>query len=434
MKNSVSTGQSIHRHLLLALLGACALVLGVGGWAGTTELAGAVIAPGQLVAESSVKLVQHPAGGVVVELDVVEGAVVKAGDVLLRLDDTAIKASLEIVMTSLRQLEAREARLAAELAESETISFPSTLLDIGSDVRVDTLLKGERQLFDLRRSALASQEAQLKERISQLHEEISGLESQITARQKERALLELELASARTLRSQELVSSERVSLLERQVAQTEGQIGQLEASVAQGRGRIAETELQILQGFQDFQSRVAEELSTVQGRLAELRERRIAGESELANTAVRAPQSGQVHELSLHTVGGVAGAGETLMRIVPVGEALSAEVSIAPQDIDQVHMDQTAVLRLSALNLRTTPELSGRIRRISPDLSHDQHTGRSYYTARIELPAAEIARLGNATLTSGMPVEAFIETDRRTALTYLAKPLFDQIGRAFRSE
>lgn len=397
-------------------------------------MAGAVIAPGQLVAESSVKLVQHPTGGVVIELDVVEGAVVKAGDILLRLDDTAIKASLEIVMTSLRQLEAREARLAAELAESATISFPSMLLDIASDVRVGTLLRGERQLFDLRRSALASQEAQLKERISQLYQEISGLESQVTARQKERTLLELELASARTLRSQELVSSERVSLLERQVAQTEGQIGQLEASVAQGRARIAETELQILQGFQDFQSRVAEELSEVQGRLAELQERRIAGESELANTAVRAPQSGQVHELTLHTVGGVAGAGETLMRIVPVGEALSVEVSIAPQDIDQVHVDQTAVLRLSALNSRTTPELSGKVRRISPDLSHDQHTGRSYYTARIEMPAAQIARLGNATLTSGMPVEAFIETDRRTALTYLTKPLFDQIGRTFRSE
>ncbi|MBW4652578.1 MAG: HlyD family type I secretion periplasmic adaptor subunit, partial [Kaiparowitsia implicata GSE-PSE-MK54-09C] len=220
----------------------------------------------------------------------------------------------------------------------------------------------------------------------------------------------------------------------RELARAEGQLGQLIAGGAQARGRIAEIELQITQLQQTFLSEAAQELSSVQASSAELRERRIAAESELAKTTIRAPQSGQVHEVAIHTVGGVAGAGETLMRIVPIADALSIEVRIAPQDIDQVHVNQKVLLRFSAFNLRTTPELDGTVTRLSADLTRDAQTGVSYYTARIAVDEGELTRLPDLALTSGMPVEAFIQTGERTALSYLTKPIADQIMRSFRSE
>ncbi|HEV7274652.1 MAG TPA: HlyD family type I secretion periplasmic adaptor subunit [Devosiaceae bacterium] len=429
-----TAGRSIRRHLLVGTAAALFLVVGMGGWAATTELAGAVIAPGQLVAESSVKLVQHPLGGVVVELNVVDGDVVEAGEVLARLDDTAIRASLEIVIQSLQQLEAREARLQAELAGSDSIDFPAGLVAQASDPDVAELLAAETRLFELRRSALASQQGQLRERIEQLQEEIAGIETQIAAKEREQALLAADLVNSRSLLEQKLVAGERVGSIDRELARAEGQLGQLVSEAAQARGRIAEIELQIAQLEQTFLSEAAEELSSVQAKSAELRERRVAGESDLGKTTIRAPQSGQVHEVAINTVGGVAAAGETLMRIVPIADALSIDVSIAPQDIDQVHVGQAVLVRFSAFNLRTTPELDGTVTRLSADLTRDPQTGTAYYTARIAVDEGELERLPDLTLTSGMPVEAFIQTDERTALSYLTKPITDQIMRSFRSE
>lgn len=426
--------RSIRRHLAVGAAAAVILVGGMGGWAATTELAGAVIAPGQLVAESNVKLVQHPLGGVVVALNVVDGDIVEAGDVLARLDDTAIKASLEIIVQSLQQLEAREARLKAELEGSAAVGFPQTLMAQAGDKQIGELLAAETRLFELRRMALESQQGQLRERVLQLREEISGIETQITAKEREQALLEAELVNTRSLLEQKLIPSERVTQLDRELARAEGQLGQLVAAAAQARGRIAEIELQIVQLGQTFRSDTAAELSEGQAKSAELRERRIAAESELGKTTIRAPQSGQVHELAIHTIGGVAGAGETLMRIVPIADALGIEVNIAPQDIDQVHVGQRVLLRFSAFNLRTTPEVNGTVTRLSADLTRDPQSGAAYYTARIALDEGELARLPDLTLTSGMPVEAFIQTGERTALSYLTKPIVDQIMRSFRSD
>ena len=429
-----TAGHSIQRHLLVGVVAALFLLGGMGGWAATTELSGAVIAPGQLVAESSVKLVQHPTGGVVVELTARDGDVVEAGEVLARLDDTAIRASLEIVIQSLRQMEARGARLRSELNGTDEIDFPTSLKVQEGERETAELLAAETRLFDLRRSALVSQLAQLRERIQQLREEISGIETQIQAKERERALLAADLVNTRLLLEDRLVSAERVSSTDRELARTEGQLGQLVAGGARARGQIAEIELQMVQLEQTFLSEAAQELSSVQAQSAELRERRIAGESELAKTTIRAPQSGQVHEVAIHTVGGVAGAGETLMRIVPIADALNIEVRIAPQDIDQVHVNQKVLLRFSAFNLRSTPELDGTVTRLSADLTRDSQTGVSYYTARIAVDDGELTRLPHIALTSGMPVEAFIRTGERTALSYLIKPIADQIMRSFRSD
>ncbi len=410
------------------------LVVGIGGWAATTELAGAVIAPGQLVAESDVKLVQHPQGGVVVELNVAEGDIVEGGQVLVGLDDTSIKASLDIVLNSLRQLEAREARLKAEVEGKPAVEYPEALAAQSADPEVEDLVAAESRLFNLRQMTLASQKGQLTERVLQLRQEISGIETQISAKEREQALIAQDLTNTRSLLEQKLIASERVTQLDRELARMEGQLGQFVASAAQARGKIAEIELQVAQLDQSFLSDAASELAEVRASIAEFRERQIAGENDLRRTSISAPQSGQVHELAVHTIGGVVGAGETLMRIVPIAEALTIEVSIAPQDIDQVHIGQQVLVRFSAFNLRTTPELNGTVTRLSADLTRNAQTGAAYYTARIAVDEGELERLPDLTLTSGMPVEAFIQTGERTALSYLTKPITDQIMRSFRSD
>jgi len=425
---------SIRRHLLAGLAAIFVLVGGIGGWAATTELSGAVIAPGQLVVQSDVKKVQHPTGGVVAELNVRDGDSVEAGDVVVRLDDTVTRANLAIVVKSLQQLEARQARLEAERDGTDTVVFPASLLALQHDPEVARLIAGETKLFELRRSAREGQKAQLAERVDQLHEEIEGLTSQIAAKEREIELINEELVGVRDLWEKKLIQVQRVNELDRQAARLEGERGQLVAATAQARGRISEIELQVIQIDQDMRSEVAEELRDIQAKTAELVERKVAAEDELRRIDIRAPQSGRVHQLAVHTVGGVIGAGEVLMLTVPVTDELTVEAKIAPQDIDQVSVGQPAVLRFSAFNQRTTPEVRGEVTRVSADLTLDERTGISYYTARISLTADEARRLGNVSLAPGMPVEAFIQTGERTVLSYLTKPLADHAMRTFRGD
>ena len=427
-------GRSIRRHLLLAGLGGILLVAGLGGWATTTSLAGAVIAGGHLVVDSSVKTVQHPTGGVVGALHVRDGQRVEAGQVLLSLDDTATRASLRIVTNNLEELATKRARLLAERDGLAEIALPEPLRATTGDPRIADLLAGEQRLFAIRRAALEGQRAQLRERMTQLDEEIRGLEAQREAKASEMRIVAEEVAGVRQLWEKKLVPLARLTDLERAAARLEGEHGALIAAVSQARGRISETELQIIQLDQDHRSAVAKELGEAEAKIAELEERRVAAEDQLARIDLRAPQAGRVHQLAVHTVGGVIGAGEAVMRIVPEADALTVEARIAPQDVDQLHVGQEALLRLSALNQRTTPEIHGAVDTISPDLVEDKLTGITYYQVRIGLSEAEMQALGDVDLVPGMPVEAFIHTEDRTVLSYLVKPLADQVARAFRED
>jgi HlyD family secretion protein len=224
----------------------------------------------------------------------------------------------------------------------------------------------------------------------------------------------------------------RVLSLERDQARIEGEVGTLLAQIAKLRGQIAETRLQIIAIDDNRYSDAQKELREVEGRIAELAERKIAAEDQLRRVELRAPIDGVVHELNVHTVGGVINPAEQLMLIVPVGGSLSVEVRVPSSDIDQLKIGRNGMLRFTAFNQRTTPEVKGVLTRVSPDVVHDKETGQSYYTARITPDSADVARLGDKRLVPGMPVEAFIETSPRTALSYLAKPLMDQYERAFR--
>jgi HlyD family secretion protein len=426
--------EAIRRYTIAGGAVVVLLTGGVGVWAGTMQIAGALIAPGTIVVDSNVKKVQHPTGGVVGEVHAHDGDRVRAGDLLVRLDDTVAKANLAIVTKGLTELEARKARLSAERDRADTVSFPDDLLKRRDDPEVAQVLTAERKLFDLRRAARAGQKAQLRERIEQLGKEINGFTSQQVSKEKEVTLIERELAGVRDLFQKNLVPITRVTALERDGTRLDGERGQLIASIAQAKGKVAELNLQIIQVDEDASSEVAKEMRETDGKIGEYVERKIAAADQLKRTDIRSPQDGTVFQSTVHTVGGVIPAGEPIMLVVPDAEKLAVEAKVNPQDIDKVQVGQSAVLRFSAFDTRTTPEISGKVTRVSADTTSDQRTGLSYYTIRIALERDQTARLGNAKLVPGMPVDAFVQTGERTVISYLMKPLSDQIVKAFREK
>jgi membrane fusion protein, type I secretion system len=361
-----------------------------------------------------------------------DGQRVRAGEVVLRLDETITRVNLAIVTKGLDEMTARQARLASERDQTEQVAFPAPLLARMNEPDVAAAIQSERKLFELRRSARLGQKSQLRERIAQLDEEIRGFTALREAKTEEIELIQRELEGVRELWNKNLVQINRLMSLERDAARIKGERAQTAAAMAQSRGKIGEIELQIIQVDQDLSSEVARELRDVDAKIGEFTERKVAAEDQLKRVEVRAPQDGMVHQLAVHTVGGVVSASDAIMLIVPDADALSVEAKVSPQDIDQLSLGQSAGLRFSAFNQRTTPEIIGTISRISADVSTDQRSGQSFYTVRIGLPAEETARLGNVRLVPGMPVEAFMKTYDRTVLSYFIKPLEDQVMRAFR--
>ncbi|MDE2378279.1 HlyD family type I secretion periplasmic adaptor subunit [Bradyrhizobium sp.] len=427
-----SVRQSIKFHLMLGLVIVLVLAGGLGGWASTVLISGALIAPGQVVVESNVKKVQHPTGGVVGEVRARDGDLVKAGDIVVRLDDTVTKANLAIVTKNLDAAQARAARLQAEQRGLDKITFPPELLQRADDPDVKTLLASETKLFEVRVNGRAGQKAQLRERITQLNEEIEGLAAQEKAKDQEISLVQKELTGVRDLYDKHLVQLSRLTTLERDSARLNGERAQYVASRAQAKGKITETELQIIQVDKDMVSEVSKDLRETNDKIGELIERKVTAEDQLRRVDIRAPQDGMVLQSTVHTVGGVVTAGDTLMLIVPQADDLQVEAKVNPIDIDKLQIGQKTLLRLSAFNQRTTPELNGLVSRVSPDVTTDQRTGQSYYTIRVSMPPEEVARLGEVKLIPGMPVEAFVQTGDRTLLSYLMKPLHDQLMRTFR--
>jgi HlyD family secretion protein len=425
---------SIRLHLMIGLAMVIVLAGGLGGWASTAEISGALIAPGSIVVESNVKKVQHPTGGVVGELLAHDGDLVKAGDVVVRLDDTVTRANLAIVTKNLDGLWARAARLEAEQQGLDKVVFPPMLLNRAGDPDVKNIIANETKLFEVRTNGRVGQKAQLRERVTQLNEEIAGLEAQAKSKDQEIALVESELVGVKSLYDQHLVQLTRLTTLQRDAARLAGERAQYVASKAQAKGKITETELQIIQVDKDMVSDVSKDLRETNDKIGEYVERKVTAEDQLRRTDIRAPMDGMVEQSTVHTVGGVITAGDAIMLVVPQADDLQVEAKVNPQDIDKLQIGQKTLLRLSAFNQRTTPELNGVVSRVSPDVTTDQRTGQSYYTIRVSMPPEEVARLGEVKLIPGMPVEAFVQTGDRTLLSYLIKPLKDQLMRAFREK
>ncbi|TQV82374.1 HlyD family type I secretion periplasmic adaptor subunit [Denitrobaculum tricleocarpae] len=428
------TRSSLRRHLLIGLAVTTVLIGGVGGWSALASISSAVIASGKVVVESNSKLVQHAEGGIVGEIAVRDGDRVEAGDLLVRLDGTATKANLAIITKQMNELETRRSRLIAERDDKTELVFPESLQKQAQANGEFDSLEGERKLFQARLATLSGQREQLQERITQTHDEIAGLTAQRTAKAREIALTEKELELLSGLREKKLVPVTQYMALEREAAKVQGEHGQLTAEIARTEGRISETQLQVLQLDKEFRETVLGELRAVEAELAELAERRVAALDQLRRLEIQAPQSGAVHQLAIHTRGGVITPGEALMQIVPQDDALIVEARVAPADIDQVQSGQHAVIHFTAFNQRTTPQLDATLYSVAADLSEDERSGDQYFLARLRLSEAELARLDALKLSPGMPAEVFIQTGARSALSYLVKPFEDQLSRAFREE
>ncbi|MBN7756649.1 HlyD family type I secretion periplasmic adaptor subunit [Nitratireductor aquimarinus] len=406
------------------------LVGGVGGWAATAQLTGAVIAQGSVVVDQNLKSIQHRDGGIVSDIAVREGDQVAKGQVLIRLEDAQTKAERSIVRSQLVELKVRKARLLAERDLLAEIEFP-TMADL-LEAETTSAMNGETRLFDGNRAHRESQKQQLELGIEQIGDEINGLEAQRRSKDDEIALLDIEHRKIKGLVEKQLIEGNRLYASDREKARLMGERGEIGAAIARAKTRIGEVRLQIISIDETARTEAQRELSLVETKLSELNDRRIAIEDRLARTDIRAPISGTVNELNVHTIGGVITPAEVLVTIVPDNARLKVEVKIAPVSIDQVVTGQPARLRFSAFNQRTTPELIGEVIHVSPATNRDAATGEVHYLGDIHVPTAELEKLGAEKLLPGMPVEVYVTTENRTAISYLVKPLTDQFQRAFR--
>lgn len=421
---------SVRSRVLVGTTVAILLVGGVGGWSATAELSGAVIAQGVVAVDENVKAVQHRDGGIVSEIFVREGSRVAADDVLLRLDDAQTRAERAIVKTQLAELAIRRARLLAERDLMEQIAFPENAeLDAPNVV---SIIAGETRLFEGNRSSRESRKQQLELSIRQIGEEILGVQAQRDSKDREIQLIGAELATTRHLADKGLIERARLYTVERDTARLTGEQGEIAASIARAQTRIGEIRLQILSIDEEARTRAQEELSVIETRLSELTERETAIEDRLSRTDIRAPIAGTVNELNIHTIGGVVSPAEVLVTIVPLDATLRVEVKFAPATIDQIDVGDPARLRFTSFNHRTTPEIEGKIAYVSPATSQDGDGAGPYYLGEVELLEGELAKLPSRGLLPGMPVEVYVQTEPRTALSYLAKPITDQFNRALR--
>lgn len=406
------------------------LVFGLFGLAAIVQITGAVVAFGEVGVESKVKRIAHPTGGVIAEIHVKDGDRVKAGQPLLRLDSTVTGVSADVSGEGLDQLEARQARLRAE-RDGTALVFPPALLS-RTDPSAQAAVASETRLYNLRRQAISGQQAQLAERVRQTNAQIAGYQSQVSASRRQAKLIEPERAGVRELWDKNLVTINRLNQLERTAVELEANTASLESSIAQARARITEIRQQSIQLDQDARSEAGKELAEVTARLAEQEVRKVSAGDLNRRTVIRAPYNGIVDKLAYNTIGGVIPPAETIVEIVPDTDQFTVEAKVSPADVDQLQPGQAATLRFSAFNLQTTPEIMGTLRHVSAERVVDERSGGSYYNVRIEVDESEYRKLGSVKLVPGMPVEAFIQTGSRSLLSYITKPLRDQLSRAFR--
>lgn len=404
-------------------------------WSLMAPLGSAIVSSGLVVAEGNLRKVQHQTGGIVGALYVTEGEHVDAGDLLVRLNDTDSRANLNIVLNDLTASRAHKARLETERNGGDAITFPADLMTLAiTDAEVLRVLDDERKFLATRRATRSGQAEQMDQRLEQLKEETAGLQRQLDASKKGREVAAVERQNLEGLAAAGLISRPRMSQLEREVVQADGQIGSTMAKISELSGKLRETQLAKDQLGKDTQSEVAKDLGETQTKIGELNQRLTSAQEQLKRIEIRAPISGKVHQLAVHTVGGVVSPTEPMMYIVPENDRLIVEIKIAPQDIDQVHIGQEVRIRFTAFNKIKTPELMGTVFRLDGDLTHEQQSGAAYYLAGVAVSDEELNRLEGQKLLPGMPAEAFIVTGERTFASYILKPVTDQIQRAVREK
>lgn len=414
----------------LALITLAVLVFVFGLSAAVVPIGGAVIGSGQLGAESKVKRVAHPTGGVVAEIFVKDGDRVKAGQPLMRLDTTVSEASADLSGLSVDQLLAQRARLTAERDGIGQISFPTELTSAHTRSAEDAM-NAERRQLSLHQRERADQRSQLVQRVSQYDEQINSYRAQIAALQKQKDLIQPEREGVRDLWQKDLVTINRLNQLERTAADLDGNIASLQANIAQTAARISETREQIISLDSTARADAGNQLAQINSTLNDTKVRNVNAADQYERSLIRAPADGVVDKLAITTIGGVITPGEALLEIVPVSDPLVVEASINPTDIDRVQVGQDARIRLSAFSQTTTPQIDAKVTFVSAERAVNPDTKASFYRVNLAIDAAQVKKEG-LDLKVGMPAEVFIATGQRSMLSYVTKPLRDQVARAFK--
>jgi HlyD family type I secretion membrane fusion protein len=419
-------------YILAGLLIVAVMFGGLGTWAALASLTGAVIAPGVVIVDSNRKTIQHLQGGSVAEIRVRDGDFVHAGDLLVRLDDTQARARLGIVETRLDTLRTRQDRLVAEQRNEKDVTFSPEIMARQNDRKIADMMVNQKAIFEARRISIDGQIDIQNQRINQLREQIRGLNALRESKGRQVAIIDDELKGLKELFAQGFAPRTRILALERTAEQLNGERSQHLTDVAKAQEGISEAQLQIIQLRKNLTESIVSDMEDVQNDIFSAVQEQIAARDVVDHIEIRAPIAGTVVGMDFHTVGGVIAAGQPILNIVPEGDKLVVEARVRPDDIDKVAVGQAAFLRLSAFDLRTTPELAGSVVTVSADSLSDQKTGISYYMARVQIPDEEMGKLGSLRLVPGMPAEVFIQTGERTALSYLVKPLQDGLARSFR--
>lgn len=431
----VNTKTSARGPLFIGYLSLIFLVAVLGVWSTQTQIAGAVVAPGKIQVENNRQVIQHPEGGVVGALMVRDGDVVKAGDPLLRFDDTLMRSEFAIVSRQLNELKARKGRLMAEQDNAQTIHFDEDLLNLAkSDAETADLIAGQERLFEARRVSLKQQLKQLDQQILQTRDQIVGAEAQLTAAKSQSALIINELVDVQGLFDKGLAQASRVSALKREEANLLGRTGQISAEIARLRNDIAGLEVEKLRLVSTRREDAITLLRDIQVQERELSERMLSAQDSLGKMEIHAPVSGVIYDSQVFALQSVISPAQPIMYIVPQDQPLVVSARVDAIHVDQVFVGQDAALRFSSFDQRTTPELFGTVSKVSADVFTDKTSGASFYQVELVPKDGELAKLGDQVLLPGMPVEALIKTGDRSPLSYLLKPVTDYFNNAFRED
>lgn len=424
--------RSLRGRVLLGAVAALSLFGVAGGLAARAELSGAVVASGQVQVERDLRAIQHLDGGIVREIAVAKGDVIEEGELLFKLDSTQTKAELQIIETQLQELIAKRVRLLAERDGLDEMDLTPGRYD--ASLLESNAMKEETRLFKGNLASRRSQREQLTSSIQQLDHEMSGLQAQLDAYRDELDLVQKELKRVEDLRKKGLIEDSRVYNTTRDRTRLLGERRSAEAGIERAMARRNELNVTLLAIDETARTEAQKQLTEIEPRIAELEQRQRASRDRLSRMEIRSPISGIVNEVAVNTIGGVITPAQKLVTIVPEQSELKIEVRLAPGDIDQVFVGQDVKLRFSAFSVTQTPELRAKIEFVSPATTSDPATGQSFFLAEVAISDDEMTKLSGKKLLPGMPVEAFIQTETRTVLSYLTKPMADQFSKAFREQ
>ena len=427
--------QDANRYIRIGLF---IIIVGFGGfafWATFAQLGSAVISPGEVVQESYRKTIQHYEGGIVENIAVRDGDLVKAGDLLVKLETTQWQGELRSLSQSMYSHLIELERLQHEQQLAKNLEFSQRVIDAAAESEdLQSVLRQQKRLYTARIESYNKEQQSLSSRIAQTQVLVKGLEEQRGLLQEQIKLINEEQKAYATLQDERLGDGTRARELARQALSLRNEAARLKAEQERTRLQASEVEVQLANNEQTFQKEVGERIRTTQSAYFEAQERFLVMQDRVNRSSIRAPEAGYIVNMQLHTIGGITNSGQNILDLVPVGDQFVVETKIATQDINSVFIGQKADIRFSAFDQRTTPSVEGEVVHISADSILDEKTGMNYYLTRVRVTEHGAAKLENLRLIPGMPAEVMLRREDRTFLSYLMKPLVDSFTRSFKEK